>query len=688
MILASVCRRVVVLWFGASICAPAVAAVDSTATPAGFVRLAAQALDAWPRDAMHASRAELLGPDAAQAVTRLETRAAAGDDWARYRVGQAWLHGWGRPVDIGRATGVFREAAERGNPLAAMWLAALHDGAKGAPRDPVEFARWNARLLALHESRAAQRLAPLPVCELNVGCTDEFEKPPHFHEALTAYERAAQSGGARAWALLADVHFSVERSFETALPWLRKAAEAGDAEAQRSLGTYHFHGFGSVPVDHEQAEAWLSRAAAQGGAEERRALAVFHRMARQDEARFRQQMLALAEEGDGEAQLSVAYWLANMDRTPQAIGQARDWASKALAQRTEGAHHALGDVERAAGNDREAFEWYRKGAAAGEVQSMEAIASAYQVGWFVPVDFEVSGQWHARADVADPYRPSRVEEFRQWRIGEEARRQELARRERERIEQERQRIARAQAERRPAAGRGQSASDSDSMAGLAGALLSGLSQGYRNTGNAQRAAQMEAMAAAISGDTARMQQSLAAAQAAKAQAAASAAASAAAASARGSAPQAPSAGAAYPAPVASAQGVPQHPFPAGTSGGSPPAASSPAGQGARSGFEYGETVNDCISIDSTSSMANYLVNRCGFRVWVHFCYEGPSVRPISSCSAKGLAGLDSVQPYGKSTISNAGTRERHRQYWFACKDPFVGYQVRWNGQALQGVCRK
>ena len=58
----------------------------------------------------------------------------------------------------------------------------------------------------------------------------------------------------------------VRRSDTEAVKWLRKAAEQGDAQAQRALGACYAYGRG-VRRSTEQAKVWLRKAVEQGDRE-------------------------------------------------------------------------------------------------------------------------------------------------------------------------------------------------------------------------------------------------------------------------------------------------------------------------------------------------------------------------------------------------------------------------------------
>ena len=86
--------------------------------------------------------------------------------------------------------------------------------------------------------------------------------PADLQSAERWFETAAKQGHAKAGAELGLVLHQEGRSVE-ALPWLRKAAEAGDPRAQYSLATILFAGE-VVPADADAARGWMRKAARAG----------------------------------------------------------------------------------------------------------------------------------------------------------------------------------------------------------------------------------------------------------------------------------------------------------------------------------------------------------------------------------------------------------------------------------------
>ncbi|MCB4770925.1 sel1 repeat family protein [Ancylobacter sp. Lp-2] len=161
-----------------------------------------------------------------EAVPLLRDAAAKGNTLAAYNLGLLYLEGEAAPKDPATAADWFRKAADQDEPDALYALAILYKEGRGVPRDPIEA----ARLL----QRAAE-----------VG---------HV-VATTEYAIAVFNG------------VGMPRDEERAAGLFRKAALAGNAIAQNRYAKILSSGRG-VPQDKPLAAAWYKVAQSQGGAKD------------------------------------------------------------------------------------------------------------------------------------------------------------------------------------------------------------------------------------------------------------------------------------------------------------------------------------------------------------------------------------------------------------------------------------
>jgi TPR repeat protein len=177
--------------------------------------------------------------DLIQARAWLEKAAANGDPYALYVLGRAMEESMGPAgADAVRAASLYRQAAEKGHPLAALrYGMALADGA-GVKRDAVAAHRW-----LIH---AQQNGVP--------------------EAALALADMAARTPASRDKAMN-------EKALQSVITWLEVAARAGVPSAQFKLANAYYAGAG-VGRDLTQAQLWYGRAAQQGQTEAQNAYGI------------------------------------------------------------------------------------------------------------------------------------------------------------------------------------------------------------------------------------------------------------------------------------------------------------------------------------------------------------------------------------------------------------------------------
>jgi TPR repeat protein len=232
--------------------------------------------------------------DPEEAVRLFAAAAAAGDASAKADVGNLVLSGTRTERDLpATMAGWFREAASRGDLVAAYNLAVCHAHGVGVRPDPREAGEWlkvaatgvvnaqywYARMLSgddpsmadLPQARAwFRRASDEGYIEATAALAEMLGNgrggPADPEAALKLYLRAAEAGhvGAMfgAGALLAGGH-GLPPNREAAAVWFRRAAEAGHPEAQLMLGRFLLRGFVPARVPDE-ARGWLQRAAEAG----------------------------------------------------------------------------------------------------------------------------------------------------------------------------------------------------------------------------------------------------------------------------------------------------------------------------------------------------------------------------------------------------------------------------------------
>jgi len=147
--------------------------------------------------------------------------------------------------DYATALREFRTLAEQGVAEAQFKLGGMYE-------------KGQRRFRRLPERR---RLAPASGRVRSLGGV-----PQDYAEAARWYRKAAEQGDARAQKDLGHMYFDgrgVPQDYAEAARWYRKAAEQGDARAQYSLGAMYNMGQG-VLRDYAEAARWYRKAAEQG----------------------------------------------------------------------------------------------------------------------------------------------------------------------------------------------------------------------------------------------------------------------------------------------------------------------------------------------------------------------------------------------------------------------------------------
>jgi hypothetical protein len=152
---------------------------------------------------------------------------------------------------------VAREAAERGDATAQLYLGFRYGAGRGVPQDYSMAAYWIRKSAEQGNTEA----------ETTFGAIYELGKgvPQDYVQAAQWYRRAAEQGYAEAQSQLGVLYSSagkgVPQDEVQAAMWFRKAAQQGDAAAQLNLGAAYLLGLG-LPKDYSEAYFWTKLGAA------------------------------------------------------------------------------------------------------------------------------------------------------------------------------------------------------------------------------------------------------------------------------------------------------------------------------------------------------------------------------------------------------------------------------------------
>ncbi len=144
-------------------------------------------------------------------------------------------------------------AAEAGSPEALTFLGRRYDRGADVGRDRVEAAYYYIRAV-----RCESRWAPVLLWRLSSG--------PALYDDLTRRIGRNDPKASYVWACLLARGFDNRLTQEQALDHLRRAADAGMADAMVELAMWHYAGF-VVPVDNAAGDLLMARAAGLGSRE-------------------------------------------------------------------------------------------------------------------------------------------------------------------------------------------------------------------------------------------------------------------------------------------------------------------------------------------------------------------------------------------------------------------------------------
>jgi uncharacterized protein len=195
-------------------------------------------------------------PPAAEAVPE------SGEAEAQYQLARAHLRGEGVPKNPAKAFDLMKLAAAQGHAEALGGVGYFHATGLTVPRNDAEAVRWYRKGAEKGGAKA----------QLNLGLALAAGRgaPKREEEGLQWIDRAAEQGLADALHAQGEIHFHGRygrtQDYRAAFAPLLRAAEAGHAAAQNTLGVMMRDGLGLPAPDAAGGERWFRAAAEQGHA--------------------------------------------------------------------------------------------------------------------------------------------------------------------------------------------------------------------------------------------------------------------------------------------------------------------------------------------------------------------------------------------------------------------------------------
>ncbi len=280
----------------------------------------------------------------------------------------AYYSGTAGVIDEGKAKILFIEAAEKGDPLAIMWIARLRFmGRCNFARDEQK-AKEEALRIIDRVRQMAERGNPEAMFLLG-SCYDfGLALPADRQKALFWYKKAALKGNDLA---MVNLSFLLERvdhpDYDRIFYWLQKAASKGNAYGMLNLVGLYAEGRG-VAKNERKAFYWAKKAAEKGMPEAMSMVGSFY------------------EQGIGVTQ----------DRQ-----QALFWYRKAAEKGDVKGMFSLGTfilLDKSGGmNKAEAVRWLKLAAEKGYSSAYHNLGYCYYNGVGVPKDIEMAKYWYQKA---------------------------------------------------------------------------------------------------------------------------------------------------------------------------------------------------------------------------------------------------------------------------------------------------
>lgn len=226
---------------------------------------------------------------------------------------------------------------------------------------------------------------------------------PGAIEAARQIKRAAENGDAQAQRSLArmyEVGANARVSDDEALKWFKRAAENGNTEAMSDLGEIYTHGLLGVEQDATAAIKWLTRAVKKGDSKAKPNL---------EKLKEVEALKLAAAKGEAEAQYELGriFFIRNYNLRLD-DGRRKEYSAEAIknfelaaAQGEARAMCELGDMYFGHGystgiakDNAEAVKWYRLGAEKGDARSQFKLGGMYQYGRGVAENPAEAMQWY------------------------------------------------------------------------------------------------------------------------------------------------------------------------------------------------------------------------------------------------------------------------------------------------------
>jgi len=231
--------------------------------------------------------------------------------------------------------------------------------------------------------------------------------PTHAkNESLAAnwFEKAAEQGNAYAQKMLGDLYEQgrgVPKNLKLSADWREKSANRGNTEAQLMLGKMYLNGEG-VTQDMDKAEGWLNRASVAGNSEAQFLLGKLYHA--QKNPKMAGDWLARSASQGYEGAIKFLHFMEGIGfQTVESLHQRPAGLHKLAADGDSEAQYQLAiRYESGAYGEKQDYEqalhWFSQAANGGHVMAMKSLAHIHEKGLDgVPPDAKTAEYWRKKA---------------------------------------------------------------------------------------------------------------------------------------------------------------------------------------------------------------------------------------------------------------------------------------------------
>ena len=317
-----------------------------------------------------------------KAIEYYEKAATANKGEAYYYLGRIYTEGEGIPRDLEKSFKAFKTASELGHAESQYYLGAMYNEGVAVPQNDKEAFKWHSE--AAEQGHQLAKYSIATMYYQGTGTPKDVNKALEIYlELANEKMKEAQYSVGMIYKTRVVTKGTEKESEQEAIKWLKKAAEAGDADAQFELGDIYEQGQAGVRQNKVEACIYYLKASEQ---EHEEALMAINRFENSLEDK-----VALAE--------AICY------QGQEYLNSKHSLAMKLLHKSGEmgysGAYEYLGDMYRdgeiVGQNYEKAITYYKKAVEMGDATTAYSLAQMYDKGYGIPQNTELAMSYYLKS---------------------------------------------------------------------------------------------------------------------------------------------------------------------------------------------------------------------------------------------------------------------------------------------------